>query len=186
MDILEKLKLNSEILKDTDISEKITYFRDKIISKIHDNKIFFAGNGGSAAQAQHFSTELIVRYNKKFRERSYPCISICSDNVLLSACANDYGYENVFSKQLMGLAKKNDLLILFSTSGNSKNLINAAKYAKKNKIETLSVLGFDGGEMKNLSDSYILVKSNNIAIIQEIHLSIIHSIVEAIDNHLNA
>ena len=106
MDILEKLKLNSEILKDTDISEKIIYFRDKIISKIHDNKIFFAGNGGSAAQAQHFSTELIVRYNKKFRERSYPCISICSDNVLLSACANDYGYENVFSKQLMGLAKK--------------------------------------------------------------------------------
>ena len=86
----------------------------------------------------------------------------------------------------MGLAKKNDLLILFSTSGNSKNLINAAKYAKKNKIETLSVLGFDGGELKNLSDGYILVKSNNIAIIQEIHLSIIHSIVEAIDNHLNA
>ena len=105
---------------------------------------------------------------------------------MITASANDYGYENIFERQLIGLSKKNDLLISFSTSGNSKNLINAVKYAKKNNIETLSVIGSDGGNLLKLSDDYILIKNNDTAVIQEIHLSIIHSIVEAIDLDLNA
>ena len=124
MKILEKLKHNHDLLKDTNIEKKIETFKNKIIERFKDNRIFFIGNGGSAAQAQHFSTELIVRYNKKFKERSYPCISLCSDSVLITASANDYGYENIFERQLIGLSKKNDLLISFSTSRNSKNLIN--------------------------------------------------------------
>ena len=111
MNFAQKLIRNYEIIKDQDIDKKINLLSNKITDKIKKNKIFMAGNGGSAAQAQHFSTELIVRYNKKYKNRSYPCISLCADNVLLTACANDYGYDQIFAKQLEGLSKSGDILI---------------------------------------------------------------------------
>lgn len=185
MNFAQKLIRNYEIIKDQDIDKKINLLSNKITDKIKKNKIFMAGNGGSAAQAQHFSTELIVRYNKKYKNRSYPCISLCADNVLLTACANDYGYDQIFAKQLEGLSKSGDILILFSTSGNSENLLKAAEYANKNNIEVFSILGSNGGGLKNISQENIIINSDDTAIIQEIHLSIIHSIVESIDEKLN-
>lgn len=147
------------------------------------NKILLCGNGGSAADAQHIAAELTGRY--KTERRGLPGIALTTDTSALTAIANDYGYDRVFDRQVESLAKKGDLLIGISTSGNSKNIINALKVAKELGCKTLGLTGRDGGAMNELCDINLVVPSNNTPRIQEMHILFGHTICQIIDNELS-
>lgn len=142
-------------------------------------KIIICGNGGSAADAQHFAAELSGRY--KTNRKALAAIAISTDTSAITAIANDFGFEQVFSRQVEALAKPQDLIIGISTSGNSKNVINAFLKAKELKAKTLGISGRDGGEMNKECDFNLIVKSNDTARIQELHIFIIHTICAAVD-----
>ena len=145
------------------------------------NIIFSCGNGGSASQASHFSTELIVRFKKKYERKPHNSVCLGSDMSMLTAIGNDYGFEYIFSRELEGLGKKNDCVIFFSTSGNSKNLIRAADKAKSLRMKTISITGNDGGKLKKKTNMNINIDSNDTARIQECHLYLIHILIELIE-----
>ncbi|MBU6214521.1 SIS domain-containing protein [Patescibacteria group bacterium] len=141
--------------------------------------VFVAGNGGSAAEAQHFSAELVGRYRSE--RRGLPSIALTTDTSILTAVSNDYGFDRVFERQIEALGRKKDILVVLSTSGNSENLVRAVVAAKKKKISTVALLGCGGGALKPLVDAAVVVPSENTARIQEIHLSLIHFWCEKID-----
>jgi D-sedoheptulose 7-phosphate isomerase len=145
------------------------------------NKIMMCGNGGSSAQASHFSTELVVRFKKKFERKAYNSICLSSDPSLLTAIGNDYGFEKIFSRQIEGIGTNQDLLIIFTTSGNSKNLIEAIKTANKKKVKIVSFTGNDGGKVKKMTKLNYNINSTDTARIQECHLFLIHLIIEIIE-----
>ena len=121
----------------------------QIIKKTIDdnNNIIWCGNGGSAAQSEHFAAELVGRYKKK--RKPIKSISLSANTSTLTCISNDFGYANIFARQLKGIANKNDLLIVFSTSGNSKNIIKAINQARQMNLKTISFLGYKGGLLKN-------------------------------------
>lgn len=147
------------------------------------NKILICGNGGSAADAQHFSAELTGRY--KTERRGLPSIALSTDTSALTAIGNDYGFERVFSRQVDALAQDGDLVIGISTSGNSKNIINAFKVAKLRGCHTLGLSGRDGGAMNEACELNLIIPSSNTPRIQEMHILLIHTICQAIDNNLS-
>ena len=145
------------------------------------NKIYICGNGGSAADAQHFAAELVVRY--KNERKSIPCIALTTDTSIITACANDYSYDQIFSRQIEGLGSSGDLLIGISTSGNSQNIIEAFKLAKDKGMLTVCLTGKDGGKVKSMDlDHTIVVPSNSTARIQEVHELILHAWCEMMDD----
>lgn len=148
----------------------------------NDSKVFLCGNGGSAADAQHIAAELTGRY--KSERNPLPGIALTTDTSALTAIGNDYGFDYVFARQLAGLGRKGDILIAISTSGNSKNVINALEYAKKNGIKTIGFSGKGGGEMNEYCDLNLVVPSNDTARIQEMHIFMGHTICQAIDDAL--
>jgi len=145
----------------------------------NNKKILIAGNGGSAADAQHFSAELTGRFKKE--RISLPAVALTTDTSALTAIGNDYGYEYVFSRQLEGLGERGDVFIGISTSGNSQNIIEAIKKAKEKDIKVITLLGKDGGKMKDLGDINIIIPSNDTPRIQEMHIMVLHMICELID-----
>lgn len=147
------------------------------------NKILICGNGGSAADAQHFAAELTGRY--KTERRGLPGIALTTDTSALTAIGNDYGYDRVFDRQVEALASTGDLLIGISTSGNSTNVINALNLAKQMNCKTIGLTGRDGGKMNSLCDINIVVPSNDTPRIQEMHILFIHIICQIIDNELS-
>jgi len=148
------------------------------------NKVYICGNGGSAGEAQHFAAEFLVRLNPKINRKAYPIISLAMDTSTLTACGNDFNFKYIFSRSLEALGKKGDLLIVLSTSGNSQNIIEALKAAKKRKINCLSLLGSKGGKAKKFSKLNIIVNSNNVARIQEAHLFLGHFILNEVEKKL--
>ena len=158
------------------ISEKLIKFCKK-----KNSKIFVCGNGGSASDADHFVTELVVRFKNKNR-KALPAISLNSNPSLITACSNDYKFKYIFKRQLEALANKSDCLFLISTSGNSENVIEAAKYAQKKKIYTISLTGKNGGKLSKLCNQSFIVKSNSVARIQEVHTFLLHYFCEVIDD----
>ncbi len=145
------------------------------------NKILTCGNGGSAADAQHFAAELLIRYNKE--RPSVPAIALSSDASAVTAASNDYGYDYVFSRQVEGLGKPGDILIGITTSGNSKNVHKAFETAKERGLKTICLNGKTGGTMNELElDSNLIIPSNTTARIQESHINIIHIWCELIDH----
>lgn len=147
-------------------------------------KIFFCGNGGSAADAQHLTAELLIRLRPKVNRNSIPAISLCMDTSTLTACGNDYNFDKIFSRPFDSLANRDDVLIVISTSGNSKNIINVLKIAKKKKIKSIGFLGSNGGIAKKYCDTNLIVDSNNVARIQESHIFLGHFILESVENLL--
>jgi D-sedoheptulose 7-phosphate isomerase len=145
-------------------------------------KILLAGNGGSAADAQHIAAELVGRYG--FDRPSIPSIALTTDTSSLTAIGNDYGYDKVFSRQLEGLGSKGDLFIGISTSGNSENIINAFKSAKEKSIATLALVGRGGGKMAQMADYSITVPSDSTPRIQESHILIGHILCDIIEKEL--
>ncbi len=148
------------------------------------NKTILAGNGGSAADAQHIAAELVGRYG--FDRPSIPSLALTTDTSNLTAIGNDYGYDKVFSRQLEGMGQKGDIFIGISTSGNSLNIINAFKSAKEKGITTVALVGRDGGEMAKLADMAIIVPSNSTPRIQESHILIGHILCDIIEKEIFA
>jgi D-sedoheptulose 7-phosphate isomerase len=149
-----------------------------------NKKVFICGNGGSAADAQHLSAEFLVRLNPKINRGPFPIISLALDTSTITACANDYDFKYLFSRNLEALGNINDVLIAISTSGNSKNIIEVVKKAKKMKIHTIGFLGTKGGKVFHDLDNAIVVNSNNVARIQEAHIFIGHTILEQVEKLL--
>jgi D-sedoheptulose 7-phosphate isomerase len=148
------------------------------------NKILICGNGGSAADAQHLAAEFLIRLRPNVNRKSLPVIPLALDTSTLTACGNDYHFDKIFSRLISSLGKNYDVLISISTSGKSKNIINALKQAKKQNIKTISFLGQNGGIAKKFSDVSLIVNSNNVARIQESHIFLGHFIFQKVEENI--
>ncbi len=146
---------------------------------VNGGTIFTCGNGGSAADAMHFAEELSGRYKNTRRALSGLCLN--ADPSAITCIANDFGFESLFSRQLEAYGKAGDLLVLFSSSGNSINQINAIHKAKELGIGTLLLCGKDGGKCKGLADVEVIIPSQNGARVQEMHGFLLHAIIEEIE-----
>ena len=153
-----------------------------IISLKAGGKVLIFGNGGSAADSQHIVAELVGRFKKE--RPALPAIALSTNTSILSAIANDYGYEITFSRQLEALAKSKDVAIALSTSGNSKNVLEALKKAKALGLVTIGLTGQNGGLLKEVCDISILVPSKETARIQESHIMIGHIICELVEREM--
>jgi D-sedoheptulose 7-phosphate isomerase len=135
-------------------------------------KMMLCGNGGSASDAQHFAAEIVGRFE---RERAaYPAMALSTDTSILTAVGNDYGYHEVFARQIAGLGRPGDVLIGISTSGHSENVIRAVEQAQSMGMKTVGLLGRDGGNLKHMVNQPIVVSSTTTARIQETHIFILH------------
>ncbi len=146
-------------------------------------KLLICGNGGSAAEAAHFSTELVGRYAKD--RRALPAIALSADGSLLTCVVNDYGYEHAFSRQVAGFARPEDLLVVLTTSGNSANILAALHEAKRMKLESIAFLGRGGGQAKGLATCDLIIPGQCGPATQEAHLFLIHHFCELIDAEFN-
>ncbi len=164
-------------------AETIATIADTYVAALRaDGTLFFAGNGGSAADAQHLATEYVVRYQSS--RPALRAIALTTDSSLLTACANDMGFDEVFARQVEALARAGDVLSLHSTSGESPNVIRAAQSAKARGVTVVGFLGHAGGRLKDLADMVLIVPSNDTARIQEIHLAIEHLICSMVEERL--
>ena len=156
-----------------------------VSSLLNEGKILACGNGGSAGDAQHFSSEMLNRFE---RERpSLPAIALTTDSSTITSIANDYSYEEVFSKQIRALGQAGDVLLAISTSGNSANVVQAIHAAHDRNMQVVALTGRDGGQIAPLllpDDIEIRVPSNVTARVQEVHLLAIHCICDLIDHQL--
>ncbi|WP_298406053.1 SIS domain-containing protein [uncultured Chloroflexus sp.] len=141
--------------------------------------LYTAGNGGSAADALHLAEELIGRY--RGNRRPLPAICLNADIGALTCIANDFGYDEVFARQLAALGKPGDVLVVFSTSGHSPNILNVLRTARSKGVISIALLGKDGGAARALADHALIVPSNNTARIQEVHTLILHAICEEVE-----
>lgn len=146
----------------------------------HNGTVFAAGNGGSAADAQHFAAELTGRFVNE--RRPLAGIALTTDTSALTAIANDYGYAEVFARQLGGLSRRGDVFIGISTSGNSENIVRAIEVAKEKSVTTVALSGRDGGKMKALCDYSLIIPCDITAHIQEAHIFTLHHLCEMIDD----
>ncbi|HUO52288.1 MAG TPA: SIS domain-containing protein [Gemmatimonadaceae bacterium] len=144
--------------------------------------LFFCGNGGSAADAQHMATEYVVRYMKD--RRAYPAVALTTDTSLLTAAGNDLGFDAVFARQVEALCRAGDLLIIHSTSGNSPNVLKAAEAARARQVGVLAFSARDGGKLKALADHSVVIPTARTDRAQELHLCIEHAICELIEGAL--
>ena len=144
--------------------------------------LFFCGNGGSAADAQHMATEYVVRYMKN--RKAYPAVALTTDTSLLTATGNDFGFDFIFSRQVEALANAGDLLIIHSTSGNSPNVLHAARAARAKGVRTLGFAARDGGALAKEVDHIVIIPTDRTDRAQELHLCIEHLICEIVEREV--
>ena len=147
-----------------------------------EGKLFLFGNGGSAADAQHIAAEFVNRF--QIERRPLPAISLATDTSILTSISNDYDFSQVFSKQILALARPQDIALGISTSGNSKNVIDAIEVAKDMGLKTAVFTGKDGGLLKNLAELSIVVASNKTPRIQEVHIFMGHMLCQLVEEKL--
>jgi len=192
MDSVERIKqlfedsIKTKQLAAETLPEMIESAGQKIVQTLlADGKVLSCGNGGSAGDAQHFSSELLNRFE---RERpGLPAIALTTDSSTLTSIANDYSYNEVFSKQIRALGKEGDILLAISTSGHSSNVIQGIKAAHDREMTVIALTGRDGGNMASLlgpEDVEVRIPSSSTARIQEVHLLVIHCLCDYIDNAL--
>jgi D-sedoheptulose 7-phosphate isomerase len=144
--------------------------------------LYFCGNGGSAADAQHLATEYVVRYTRT--RRAYPAVALTTDTSLLTAAGNDLGFDHIFSRQVEALAKPGDLLVIHTTSGNSPNLLRAAEAARAKGVQVLAMSARDGGKLKALANHSVIVPTERTDRAQELQLCIQHIICDLVEREL--
>ncbi|GAC1470353.1 MAG: D-sedoheptulose 7-phosphate isomerase [Desulfuromonadaceae bacterium] len=142
-------------------------------------KLLVMGNGGSAADAQHFVAEIVGRF--KMERRGLPAIALSTDTSILTAIGNDYGFDRVFHRQVEALAAPGDLIVGISTSGNSPNVLQALELAREKGCRTVGLLGKDGGTVKNVCDLALIVPTNDTPRVQEGHITIIHIVCDLME-----
>jgi D-sedoheptulose 7-phosphate isomerase len=182
------LTIKSDILEHIEIAQKVLALENDILKAgqlckaaiLRGHKILIAGNGGSAADAQHIAAEFIGRYEKD--RPSMPAIALTVDTSALTAISNDYGFENIFSRQIEGLGQKEDIFIGISTSGNSKNIVKAVQSARQKGLKIILLLGKDGGKLRGQGDVDLIVPSERTARIQEMHILIGHVICSFVED----
>ncbi len=176
---LSDLSALSSAVSDT-MSGQIEEFADRVLGTIlAGGKIMFCGNGGSAADAQHLATEYVVRFARE--RRALAALALTTDTSLLTAGANDYGFDTIFSRQIEALGQAGDLLILHSTSGESDNLLAAAAAARRIGISTAALLAKGGGRLGECVDMALVVPTDSTARAQELHLAIGHVVCDLVD-----
>jgi len=184
-------KIRKRLLESADVKKKVAEAcLESILEAVQlivdtfesGGKVMICGNGGSAADSQHMAAEFVCILNKSFDRPGLPAIALTTDTSILTANANDIGFENIFKRQVLALGKPGDLLIAISTSGNSQNVLVAAKAAKTAKIHTISLTG-NSGELQKITDVALCVPSTNTQYIQESHLAIEHIICELVEDH---
>jgi D-sedoheptulose 7-phosphate isomerase len=181
--IQESINLKTELLNDEVILNNSSMIAEKIIECYNKgNKVFFCGNGGSFADAQHLSAELSGRFY--FDRDPLEVVLLASNVSYLTAVGNDYLYSDIFFREIKSSVKEGDVLICFSTSGKSKNVIKAIEVARLKGAYVVSFIGNDGGEMKDISDVNLVIPSNNTARIQECHTLLGHTILEIVENKM--
>lgn len=185
---LKKLADETAVLRKSvvdQLSERILEMAAVISGVIGSGgKILIAGNGGSAADACHFAGEMIVRLTADRNRQPLPAIALCTDPVIMTAAANDFGFENVFARQVQGLGNKGDMLFVISTSGNSPNLVTAVRSAKGLGLLTGGLLGGKGGKLGRLVDRALIIPHLSTQRIQEEHIFVIHLLVELVESDL--
>ena len=160
--------------------DKVAEAVDLVVGTLErGSKFLTCGNGGSAAEAMHMSEEAVGRFRDN--RISLPAVSLVADGTALTCIGNDYGFDNVFSRQVEGLGNPGDLLVLFSTSGNAENLSRAFNVAKEKGMKTLAILGRDGGRLAGLADVEIIIKGTDTGRIQEAHQLLMHILLDGVD-----
>ena len=181
--IRDSINIKSKILDSEVLLKTILSSAQLCISALKSgNKILLAGNGGSAADAQHLAGELVNRFY--FNRPGLPAMALTTDSSIITSIANDYGFEMVFARQLKAIGKKDDVFIAISTSGTSPNIINALKTAKESGIITIGFTGTNGTEMATLCDACIIVPSVETPRIQEAHILVGHIICSFIEKEM--
>jgi D-sedoheptulose 7-phosphate isomerase len=179
--LLELARLATEVSQALapDLDEALDLVRNTVRN---GRTLFFCGNGGSAADAQHMATEYVVRYMRN--RRAYPAVALTTDTSLLTAAGNDFGFDYIFSRQVEALGKTGDLLIVHSTSGNSPNVLLAAEAARKQGMKVLAFSARDGGKLRALADHSVVIPTDRTDRAQELHLCIEHLICEIVEREL--
>ncbi len=168
---------------ETELTLPITRLAERLIETFRiGNKLLIMGNGGSAADAQHFAGELVSRF--RMERPGLPAIALSTDTSIITAIGNDYGFERIFSRQIEALATPGDAVIGISTSGNSPNIRKALEAAQQAGCTTIGLLGKDGGNIKDLCDIPLIIPSNDTPRIQEAHIAIIHILCDLIEQGL--
>ncbi len=182
--IIEKIIEESIKVKKDSLSCNLDAIQETVVAITEafqkGGKAIFFGNGGSAADSQHIAAEFIGRFQKE--RKSLPGIALTTDTSILTCLGNDYGFDIVFSRQIEGIAKENDVVVTFSTSGNSKNVLLGVEQAKKMGLKTISFTGCDGGKLAKLTDISIVIPSKVTARVQEAHICIAHAVCELVEN----
>jgi D-sedoheptulose 7-phosphate isomerase len=184
--IIKKHILEHRVILDSiaDLDEPIKKAAELLINCLKKSgTIFWCGNGGSASDSQHLAGELVGRFVGE--RRPLKSISLTADSAVMTCIVNDYGYEHIFSRQIEALGVEGDVLVGISTSGNSKNVIQAFKIAKQRGIKTIGLLGKGGGEASALVNQSIIVPSKSTARVQEMHILIGHILCDLIEDGLN-
>jgi D-sedoheptulose 7-phosphate isomerase len=145
-------------------------------------KLLFCGNGGSAADAQHLATECMVRLESE--RCPIPALALTTDTSLLTAAGNDHGFETIFARQIAGLGRRGDVLVAISTSGNSPNVVCAVEEARRRELQTIGLLGKDGGRLQDLVHLALVVPSSNTQRIQEVHITVGHIVCGALERRV--
>jgi D-sedoheptulose 7-phosphate isomerase len=166
-----------DIVLDENFAKAVDIFKNAIPNR---KKIFVAGNGGSAGEAQRFALAFVTKFQKE--HEAYPALSLASDPSLLTAIGNDYGFAEEFKRQIEAFGEEGDIFVALSVSGNSENVIRAVKEARARGLKTISLLGKDGGKMKGMCDADIIIPSINGADIQTMHLFIMHALCAELES----
>ncbi|MEK7615680.1 MAG: SIS domain-containing protein [Patescibacteria group bacterium] len=179
----DSLTLHLQLVKDRHFQEQLGLVVEQVFQCLaRGNKLLIAGNGGSAADAQHFAAELMGRYMKE--RQALPAISLTTDTSALTAIGNDYSFDQIFARQVSGLGVAGDMLMVFSTSGNSKNLLEAVSVARRKQLSTVGLLGNQGGLLKDAVALPLVVHSPSTPRIQEVHQLLLHIIAEEVERRL--
>lgn len=181
---LDSIAVKRQIIEDSSY-EVLIEAGDIIVKSIMGGgKLLLCGNGGSAADAQHLAAEFLIRLTSDINRESIPALSLVQDTSTLTACINDYGPDDIFKRVLSGLSKDGDILLAITTSGNSKNIIEALKLAQEKKIYTLGFLGNGGGEAIGYCDAAFIVPDKTTARIQESHITAGHALLQYVEDQL--